>query len=278
MSEKVRNIHIKFRSMTQETWQSQKNKSKKKPLRRIPLRLSLDSASTDFHNRLSADNSSEMLFLLSLYSAELFLPKSFSTQVKIIPDISDIQDYFYRVYWAIRKIWHDEYPANVLFTGADVIFISPVDFSKITGFQMFNYAQPAPSHRSRVGHREGVLGGSEVFDHYFNCDVRYYSHDMKESLWEIGDSWAKNWVKGIWEYEQDLWNAMIRAQELRDTQIIPEFAYQAPVDFFEDEKYLFNWNRLSINDAKLVHLHSSRSPKKAFELANNLIFEKMKIT
>jgi hypothetical protein len=272
---KVKNIHVKFRSMTHETWQSQGSKSKSKFLKRSRNGLSLDYARTNFHNKLSGDNSSDMLFLLSLYSSELFLPKSFITQIKIIPDVSDIQDYFYRCYWEIRKIWHDEYPANILFTGADVIFISPVDFSQISGFQMFNYAKSTPSHRSRTGTRNLVLGGNPIFDQYFNCDVRYFSHDLDRTLWSIGDSWAKNWVKGIWEYEQDLYNAMIRTQESKSILIIPEFAYQAPVTHFEDQKYLFGWNHLSIENAKLVHLHSSRSPRKALELAKNLIFEKL---
>ena len=277
MSDKVKNIHLKFRSMSQETWKFQKNESKLKFLMNKSHNISLDSASTNFHNEISNDNSSEMLWLLSLYSAELFLPQTFSTRVKIIPKLADIQEYFQRVYWEIRRIWHEEQPANILFTGADVIFIKPIDFSQFSGFQMFNYASPSPSHKSRVEERRNIKGGSNFFNHYFNADVRYYSHDMEESLWSIGDSWAKNWVKGIWEYEQDLWNAMLRAQESEKTQIIPEFAYQAPVNVFEDQRYLSDWNRLSIENAKLVHLHSSRSPRKALELASNLLFSKKRI-
>jgi hypothetical protein len=263
--------------MSQDTWKFQKSESKLKFQIKKPHKIILDSASTNFHNEISNDNSSEMLWLLSLYSAELFLPQTFSTRVKIIPKLADIQDYFQRVYWEIRKIWHDEQPANILFTGADVIFIKPIDFSKFSGFQMFNYASPSHSHKSRVGDRGSIKGGSDFFHNYFNADVRYYSHDMEESLWSIGDSWAKNWVKGIWEYEQDLWNAMLRSQESEKTQITPEFAYQAPVNVFENQKYLFDWNRLSIEDAKLVHFHSSRSPRKALELASNLIFNKTRI-
>ena len=143
---------------------------------------------------------------------------------------------------------------------------------------MFNYAHPLRLHnsngnRSRVGERPDVIGGSETFNHYLNADIRYYSHDMDERLWGIGDSWANNWVSNIWEYEQDLYNAMVRSQGENKIQIAPEYAYQAPVDRFDDHEFLYLWNRLPLESAKLLHLHSSRDPKKALEIGKKLVFK-----
>ena len=273
MKENVKNIHLKFRSVSRDIWQYREKKVKRNIFTGRSLTVNLDSAQTSFHNEISQDNSSEMLWILSLYSAEVNLPKTFSTRIKIIPDILDIQDYFQSVYWEIRKIWHEEYPANILFTGADVIFVKPVDFAQFSGFQMFNYAHPSHAHKSRVGNRPHVSGGSDIFDHYFNADVRYYSHDMEELSWQIGDSWADNWTNGVWEYEQDLWNAMVRSQGNQRIQIIPEYAYQAPVNEFDDYKLLYKWNGIPLESANLIHLHSSRSPRRALDVAKKLIFE-----
>lgn len=263
--------------MTRDVWEYPQNRTRKILSRFKDVHL--DSVSTNFHQIKSNDNSSELLWLLSLYSAEIYLPRTVVTRVKIIPNFSNIQEYFQETYWQIRKIWYDEYPANVLFTGQDVVFLKPVDFSHFSGLQMFNYAHPKRLHNSngnssRVGERPDVVGGSEIFNHYLNADIRYYSHDMDERLWSIGDSWANNWVKGIWEYEQDLYNAMLRSHGEDKILIAPEYAYQAPASRFDDYEFLYSWNQVPPESAKLVHLHSSHDPKRAIEIGKKLVFKR----
>jgi hypothetical protein len=184
-----------------------------------------------------------------------------------------MQEYFRKVYNYTRDLWFKEFPVNILFTGSDVIFKNEVNLTGTSGFQMFNYAKITKDHVSRVGSRDNVTGGSSVFSRYLNCDVRFFSHDMDKSLWEIGDSWANNWIPDIWEYEQDLYNAMLRGQERSLIQIRPEIAYQAPADQYTDKSFLLDWNRMDFENSKIVHLHSTRSPDKALEIAKKIVFE-----
>jgi hypothetical protein len=96
---------------------------------------------------------------------------------------------------------------------------------------------------------------------------------MDESLWDVGNSWADNWVPDIWEYEQDLYNAMLRNQDDKITKILPQLAYQAPVNKFYNLEFLNKWNGIEIKNSQIIHLHSTRSPDKALEIARDLVFK-----
>lgn len=264
-------IHLKCRLMDSNIWVNSKKNLIKKILNQ--KLANLDQAGNNWHTHESTRNSPELLWMLSLYSSEIHLKKISRTELKIFANINSMQEYFREVYYFTRDLWRKEYPANILFTGADVIIKEDVDFSRISGFQMFNYASQVEHFRSRTGLRRNIKGGNAVFDQYLNCDVRYFSSDMDDSLWDIGDSWASNWMPNIWEYEQDLYNAMLMAQDQKSILIRPELAFQAPANEIRDDRMLLNWNKISIAEAKIVHLHSTRAPDKALELAKKLIFK-----
>lgn len=267
-------IHLKFRAISEETFNVGLDTLRKiRLLKKFERRskANLDVLNTTWHSK-HGSNDSELLFLLSIYSASKHLKGIDETMIKVFPDIDDFQSYFRAIYEFTREIWHNRYPINIVFTGGDVVFKRDVSFSSFSGFQMFNYAHSQQIHRSRIGDRKSVIGGDSFFEHYLNADVRYFSHDMDKTLWEIGDSWSKDWVHGIWEYEQDLYNAMLRAQGYSRMKIEPQLAFQLPSNEAKDKKLLRRRNGISLDDAQIVHLHSTRGPSDALELALKLIF------
>ena len=269
----IKTIHLKFRLMNSAVWFKPRKRLRLSiPSKKIIDRLGLDNATENWHSLASENNSPEMLWMLSLHSAALNLQNISRTEIKIFTDSSNMQEYFRQIYIYTRDLWYKEYPINILFTGSDVIFKNEVSFSGTSGFQMFNYANLNKEHISRVGSRNNILGGSSIFSQYLNCDIRFFSYDMDKSLWEIGNSWADNWTSDIWEYEQDLYNAMLRGQKKSIIQIRPDMAYQAPADQYADKNFLLNWNQIKIENSKIVHLHSTRSPDKALKIARKLLF------
>jgi hypothetical protein len=270
----TKTIHLKFRLMDELIWNfPQKHKFNQLLPRKFAKTLNLDRADINWHTNASKKNSPELLWLLSLYSSELYLRNVSRTEVKIFINMGNMQNYFREIYYYTRNLWLKEYPVNILFTGSDIIFRDYVNLESFSGFQMFNYASLQKDFVSRTGNRDKILSGEEYFKNYLNCDVRYFSHDMDESLWDVGNSWADNWVPDIWEYEQDLYNAMLRNQDDKITKILPQLAYQAPVNKFYNLEFLNKWNGIEIKNSQIIHLHSTRSPDKALEIARDLVFK-----
>lgn len=182
---------------------------------------------------------------------------------------TNTQEYFKKIYKRINEYWHENYPVNILFTGGDVVVPKEFTLPHFKFFTMFNYASVNKSHTSRAGKRN-IRGGNEYFENYFNCDVRYYPFTMSEQIWEVGNDWFSNW-QDYWEYEQDLYNAMQREQQAPiDDLLHPKFAFQLPANEFKDSVKIQNWNNLSLKDALIIHLHSTRNSEEALRIAREL--------
>jgi hypothetical protein len=236
---------------------------------RINSALSLTDAEINSEYEDTDAAYQSVLFLLSCASVEKHCLSPNRTFLKT-HDTNSFQTLFKRNYEYIRETYHRNQPANLLYIGGDVIAVNDFEFpsTKIQNFQMFNYANfPEKFHISRAGDRE-FEGGQAYFEHYLNAEVRLYGHNMSENIWKIGDSWFDNWIN-YWEYDQDLWNAMFRAELHKNSlttltdEFIPNtaFGYQLPINETQDQLRITNWNRIPISSAKLVHLHSSRGVK-----------------
>lgn len=262
--------------MNKQVWTSTPNLLRYKKLRKG---TNLDQASTNWHSDHSTGNSHELLFLLSLFSASKNLRACDRTELKINTSESKIQDYFKEIYFTTRELWHKYAPVNILFTGGDVVFVKPIDFTEVNGFQMFNFAQEVQKFDSRVSKQKfsddrlNISKRTNSFETYFNADVRYFSHNMNPNLWEIGDFWAENWEYDIWEFEQDMYNAMLREQNDNEIIVDPKFAYQLPVNQIDQKELLKQWNKIDLEEASVVHLHSTRNPDLALQVAKKLVFK-----
>lgn len=234
-------------------------------------RIILDDA--DFKSYKSKTiGSSEILFLLSVYSCEKYLTDPNNINLKVYMDVDNFQDYFKSKYDYLRNFCLKNNNSGTLVLGGDVIFRDFANFSNFDGMKMFNFASINKKHTSRAGDRPHVNGGSSFFDYYMNADVMYFAPNTNLSIWEVGDSWRNNWIEGMWEYEQDMYNAMYRFQNGSTIpQVYPEYAYQLPVNELTATHKLRSWNNINITDAKVIHLHSSRNIELSLEVAHKIL-------
>jgi hypothetical protein len=164
-----------------------------------------------------------------------------------------IRDVFREHFWEIHELWKTG--ANILYCDLDVLFVRPVKyFGQFHQFAMFNYTQPP---RCRDAHY-GV-----TFDHYFNCGIRYYPHNMDSSVWELGIQMLENWDADRWDCEQVIYNAMMWHQQPALTDVLrPELNYQMLRDprtsSGAQEASNFNGG-MPYSQACAIHFHGSRN-------------------
>lgn len=128
-----------------------------------------------------------------------------------------IRDVFREHFWEIHELWTTG--ANILYCDLDVLFVRPAKyFGEFDHFAMFNYTHPA---RCRDPHY-GI-----IINHYFNCGIRYYPHNMDPGLWQLGEQMVNNWNPDRWDCEQIIYNAMLWHQDINLGHTLrPELNYQ----------------------------------------------------
>jgi hypothetical protein len=166
----------------------------------------------------------------------------------ITGQVGQINEAFERTFWAIHDLWHSE-PCNILYTDPDTIAIKPVEFwDRYSDFRMFNYTDPRQY--------TGANPYGRQFANFFNAGVRYFPSTMNSEVWGIGSSMAKSWDTSTYDTEQIILNAMLWDQGITLEQALePAQAWQL---FHPDVNFGNAWNGCSINDARILHLHSSR--------------------
>lgn len=167
----------------------------------------------------------------------------------ITGEVEQINQAFERTFWAIHDLWHSE-PCNILYTDPDTIAVKPVKiFGQYQQFLMFNHTDPKQFIRPNPYNRS--------YPNFFNAGVRYFPATMDEKIWQLGTSMASNWNHATYDTEQIILNAMLWDQGIGLEQALqPTVAWQL---FHSNLDFGQQWNGCSINDAKILHLHSSRN-------------------
>ena len=220
--------------------------------------------SESYHNTNSQNVFTEYNNILNISSegAKKYIDEENYERVILSGEVNHIQDVFRKNLHGLYKIWKDNYPCNILYTGPDVIFINKCKFSdKFEKFMMFNYTDP----KSGYG-----------FDHYFNADVKYYPSTMDENLWNIALNMESVWPEysddnNIWNYEQIIWNKMLWDQGLTISEVLkPEYAYQL---VSENISVSNGFNNFDIKDTKIIHCMGTRNFYNKKKIINDIINE-----
>lgn len=142
---------------------------------------------------------------------------------------------------------------NILFCGLDTQMLKPTEvFDQYADFLMFNYTDPR---------------SNSLFQHNYNCDIRYYPAEMDMTWWEFSLEEAEK-IR-VWEDEQNIYNAMMWSQGLDPAYTCrPTMAYQGFMmpDLNTNREYADRWNGCSFDDAHMVHWHSSRGAQNRIDI------------
>jgi len=171
-------------------------------------------------------------------------------------EAATIRDVFRIHFREIHSLWQSE-PCNILYCDLDVVFIKPTEiFNQFQHFSMFNLTNPSRTLDKHYG---------VTFNHYYNCGVRYYPHNMTKQVWDVGLQMLQNWNPDRWDAEQVIYNQMMWSQGLPHAEFYrPELAYQLlNADLASNQNTSFN--RMSVSDARVVHVHGSRGSSNRLE-------------
>ncbi len=170
-------------------------------------------------------------------------------------DVNHPFEIFQNTFKRVAELWK-EGDTNILFFGLDTITVKPVEiFGKYEDFMMFNYTDPK---------------SNSIYKNNFNCDVRYYPASMDEAL--IDHSLEEQSKLQKWEDEQNIYNYMLWQQPNRtlENTVDPTLAYQGHMLFSHTTHRQLEesnkWNNCKFDDAKIIHLHGSRSAKEKLQL------------
>jgi hypothetical protein len=170
-----------------------------------------------------------------------------------------IHQAFVKTFWSIHDLWHRE-PCNILYTDPDTIAMQSFDpWGKYDKFMMFNYTDPRQFHTPNIYNRS--------FEHFFNAGVRYFPSTMSKEIWKQGADMARQWDHNTYDTEQIILNAMLWDQGLDVSDALdPTVAWQ----FFGEPRYCESWNGVTITQAKILHLHSSRGAENRLQVMKKL--------
>lgn len=170
-------------------------------------------------------------------------------------EVSNVLDVFKFKFEKLYELGHSE-PCNILYCGLDTQMLKPTDmFGKFDRMSMFNYTDPR---------------SNRLFEHNFNCDVLYYPAGFDEQWWDYTLEQSKN-LK-VWEDEQNVYNHVMWNQcpgiQIQD-MLAPALAYQGfMIGDVRDPNLERNnqWNGIDINQAHIIHWHSSRGAQNRLNL------------
>lgn len=189
------------------------------------------------------------MYVISRASAGKFLQGDWE-EIMFRAPVLDNRLYQIAQWYCIKELWHRE-PCNILWMGADTMFIRPTEiFGRFKEMRLFNYTDPR-QHDSLKCYGDGI-------GHYFNDDIRYYPSTMDPKAWNHGEKHMLDWwPDGIWDCGQLIHNHQFWCQDIPPDDILhPELAYQMVRQEIEEND---KWNRILVQNAHMIHLHGSRN-------------------
>lgn len=167
--------------------------------------------------------------------------------------VDNVNQAFERTFHEIYKIWQQG-NVNILYTDPDTVAMKDFDPWNISDrFMMFNFTDPRSFNNANRYRRS--------FQHFFNAGVRYFPATMSQQTWDRALDMARDWDYSTYDTEQIILNAMLWDQGVKLHEVLqPAMAYQA--QWLPDHAPVHDqdrWNGISINQAVIVHTHSSRN-------------------
>lgn len=174
-------------------------------------------------------------------------------------DIDNVRDLFKVHYNELYDLWKSK-NCNILYADLDVVFAKPSEyFDKFNKFTMFNLTDPVSTYDD---HYDIDL------KYFFNCGIRYYPHNMDQSVWDLGFEMLEYWNPERYDSEQVVYNAMMYSQSPDAQQYYrPELAYQVIVDDISANN---RFNQMPESYAKTFHVHGSRGSANRLSVMNRL--------
>jgi len=174
--------------------------------------------------------------------------------------VDNINQAFAKTFWAIHNLWHSE-PCNILYTDPDTLAVASVNpWNQYQNFMMFNYTDPKKLNNNNVYNKS--------FSNFFNAGVRYFPASMNPETWKVGTAIANAWDHSTYDTEQIILNEMLWSQGLTvDAVLDPGMAWQW---FLPSLEFNTNWNNFPLQQAKILHFHSSRGSDSRIELMKNI--------
>lgn len=170
--------------------------------------------------------------------------------------VDHVFDVFKNNFREIHKLAQDG-DANILFCGLDAQMLRPTEiFGKWDKFMMFNHSDPKRTAK---------------FENNFNCDVRYYPASLDKKWWDY--TIEKLDTLKVWSDEQDIYNDILWGQGVNVNEVChPELAFQGFMmpSLSHNVEVANRWNNTDINNANIVHWHSSRSLTNRIELMTDV--------
>ena len=217
----------------------------------------------EYNKDMGADKTYKLYNAMSeivQHSAETFIQEDFETEV-FEDEVDSYQQIFHNNFQNVYDAWQEDGPNNILFLDCDTLVTGPVEvFGKFDRFQMFNYTDPKTLSGDDCNNKYNLH-----HEHYFNAGCRYYPDTMTQEVWDLGWKYAQDWDYNIWGTEQIIFNEMMYSQDPDvNTWLRPEMNWQGMNIQYNDidngnlQKALENWNKLPMNDAKIMHLHGTR--------------------
>jgi hypothetical protein len=167
--------------------------------------------------------------------------------------VANVNEAFQKTFYGIYKLWK-EGNTTILYTDPDTLAIRDINPWEISDkFMMFNYTDPKSFNKPNQYRR--------TFKHFFNAGVRLFPAQMKQEIWDNALAMAQTWDTTTYDTEQIILNSMLWDQGVTLDQVLrPEWAYQA--QWLPGQAPLWHqdlWNGLNINQANIIHTHSSRN-------------------
>jgi len=187
-------------------------------------------------------------------------------QLKFIGgSVATVNQAFRRTFYAVYDLW-SQGNVNILYTDPDTVAIKDFDPWNIGDqFMMFNFTDPQSFHSPNRYNRQ--------FENFFNAGVRYFPAGMSQSIWDTGLGMAQDWDDSTYDTEQIILNSMLWDQGVALEDVLkPELAYQA--HWLPNQAPLERqnaWNGINIQDATIIHTHSSRNIDIKLQLMKNLL-------
>jgi hypothetical protein len=193
----------------------------------------------------------QAMYDISRASARKFLQGTWEEVIFQAP-VLDNRLYQIAQWYCIKELWFKE-PCNILWMGADTLFIKPTEiFGRFKEMRLFNHTDPR-QHSTLSEYGDGT-------GNYFNDDIRYYPATMDQKSWAVGEGKMANWFippNNIWDCGQIIHNHQFWCQDIPVNDIFhPELAYQMVKGSVELDN---QWNKISIQQAHILHLHGSRN-------------------